>query len=75
MYAKKRYVDAINKYNLSIKYAVNSKVKVLNVPVIESAGELIQGMGTSYANRSAAFFQMNEFILCLTDIDLALENG
>lgn len=75
LYAKKRYSDAIEKYNLSIKYAVNPKVKVLNVPVIESAGELIQGLGTSYANRSAAFFQMNEFMLCLVDIDLALANG
>lgn len=75
LYAKKRYSDAITKYNLSIKFAVNPKVKILNVPVIESAGELIQGLGTSYANRSAAFFQLNEFMLCLVDIDLALANG
>lgn len=75
LYSKKRYIDAIEIYNLSIKYAINPKVKTLNVPIIESAGELIQGLGTSYANRSAAFFQLNEFALCLTDIDLAFANG
>ena len=61
--------------NLFLRYGVNPKVKVLNVPIIENAGELIQGLGTSYANRSAAFFQLNEFHLCLVDIENALKNG
>ena len=38
-------------------------------------GEALQGLGTSYANRSAAFFQLNEFHLCLVDIENALANG
>lgn len=75
LYAKKRYVDAIEKYNVSIRYGVNPKLKVLNVPVIESANEVVQGLGTSYANRSAAFFQLNEFQLCLVDIENALLNA
>lgn len=75
LYTKKRFADAIDKYNLSIKYAVNTKLKVINVPLIDSASELMQGLATSYANRSAAFFQLNEFILCLVDIELAFQHG
>lgn len=75
LYGKKRYADAIEKYNVSIRYGVNPKLKTVILPVVESMGEVIQGLGTSYANRSAAFFQLNEFHLCLVDIENALQNG
>ncbi len=69
LYAKKRFDEAIVKYNLSIKYAVCPKLKTT------ADGETLQGLGTSYANRSAAFFQLNEFHLCIVDIENALANG
>jgi hypothetical protein len=69
LYAKKRFDEAILKYNVSIQYGVSPKLKS------GAGGEALQGLGTSYANRSAAFFQLNEFQLCLVDIENALANG
>lgn len=69
LYAKKRFEDAIIKYNVSIQYGVSPKMKT------GANSESLQGLGTSYANRSAAFFQLNEFHLCLVDIENALDNG
>ncbi|CAF0717739.1 unnamed protein product [Brachionus calyciflorus] len=61
----KRFYDAILKYNLSLKYASHQKS--------ENTDE--NDLALSYANRSAVFYHLNEFHLCLNDIESALKFG
>ena len=76
LYGKKRFAEAIEKYNLSIKYAVNPTLKIkLEEVTNENAPEAEVGLAISYANRSAVFFHMNELVLSLADIELAFKCG
>lgn len=57
----KRFYDALLKYNSSLQYS--------------SSDQNENNIALAYANRSAVFFHLNEFQLCLNDIESALSAG
>ena len=57
----KEYYDALLKYNLSLQYS--------------STDQAENNLALAFANRSAVFFHLNEFELCLNDIESALSVG
>lgn len=63
----KRFYDALCKYNSSIKLA----------PVLssQSTDDTENDLALAYANRSAVFYHLNEFVLCLNDIEAAITFG
>lgn len=65
LYKEKKFSDAILKYNSSIRYA----------PCKVPDGETENQLPLAYANRSAVFFQMDEFKLSLNDIEQAIRFG
>ncbi|RNA12725.1 SET and MYND domain-containing 4-like [Brachionus plicatilis] len=57
----KRFFDALVKYNSSLQFS--------------SASQPENNLALAYANRSAVFYHLNEFQLCLNDIESALRAG
>jgi tetratricopeptide (TPR) repeat protein len=63
---------ALKKYNLSIRFAEPRS----ETPVSEKEQhEVDNELALAYANRSAAFFHLNEFALALDDIERAIKYG
>jgi hypothetical protein len=71
-FRSKRFFDAIQKYNQSIRYA-DPRPDVLKSE--KEQLEVYNELALAYANRSAVFFHLGEFGLCLHDIDQALHYG
>lgn len=59
LYEQKKYFSALCAYNQSLCYAENGS----------------EDLGLAFANRSAVYFEINEFDLCKENIKLANENG
>lgn len=58
MFASGRYEEAIGMYNKALTVAVNNS----------------EDLGLCYANRAASFLKLNQYKLCLVDIELAKKN-
>ena len=65
LYKARQFSDAILKYNASIRHA----------PLQKPAGEEENQLALAHANRSAVFFHLDEFKLCLNDVERAVELG
>lgn len=64
--------EALILYTQSIRFAVNPKLKSGND---KAAAANSDDLAMCYANRSAAFYQLNEFELCLNDIEASFKYG
>lgn len=71
-YVAKRYEEAIINYNQSIRYA--PRILPSDEEVDESE-KVDNDLALSYGNRSAVYFQMDEYRLSLSDIDRAFKFG
>jgi tetratricopeptide (TPR) repeat protein len=65
LYKEKRFSEAILKYNESIRYA----------PCKPPHDETENQLALAYGNRSAVYFQMDEFRLSLSDLEQAIRFG
>ena len=85
LFKSKNFQNALIQYNKSIKLARNPKLKIskktATLTEITSSAETEENeaekpeeeLAFAYANRSAVFFHLNEFDLCLKDIEKAFE--
>ncbi|XP_013414149.1 SET and MYND domain-containing protein 4 [Lingula anatina] len=64
LFQKKFYAKALEAYNESV---------IIAPPVCDKPGE--SDLSLALANRSAVLFHMQEYFLCLTDIEQSLENN
>jgi SET and MYND domain-containing protein 4 len=82
-FKSKEFEQALAKYNLSLRYApvcVSSKNAPLLLtkqtkPESKEIEEEENLVALAYANRSAVFFHINEFSLCINDINSSLNSG
>ena len=75
VFKSKRFYEALIRYNDCMRLACVAKKKAKKTPREEASDEEEEGseIAFAYANRSAVFFQMGEFQLCLNDIDTAFK--
>ena len=77
LYKNKQFYDALVQYNLSLKYApLLSSPKVSSDAQPQNPLESDENqLALTLANRSAVFFHLDEYFLCVNDIDKAFKSG
>lgn len=73
-FKKHNFRDSLLLYTQSIRFAHNPKIKSKDTSK-SSSEEINEELALAYANRSAAFYQLDEFNLCLNDVESALKFG
>lgn len=70
-----KFRESLMLYTQSIRFAINPKIKPSKDTSAAAAAEYNEDLALAYANRSAAFYQLDQFECCLNDIESSLKYG